>query len=331
MMKKVKKGSAIVALLALVLSTVVIPKAYAAKEIDLTRTGSIDFVLNALAYEEVEGLSIAVDLYKVATVDKVGNYEAVDGYTLGIIDDKTTADDWIKMAEDAMAVIEENDTEATYSGTAEVGFDDLELGLYLVVAANTKSETYEYSFNPYLVSLPNNYYYTNENQNDDWVYDITTSLKPERTDLYGDLVIEKDLLTYNATVGGATFVFQVEATKNYKTSENAADDIKTVYSDVVSISFDAAGKQSVLVENIPAGAEVTVTEVYSGGSYEATGENEYVVTIVADEVVETEAGTVATVTFTNDYSGELNGGSGIVNHFEQGENGWEVTQTYVGN
>ena len=323
MMKKVKKGSAIVALLALVLSTVVIPKAYAAKEVDLSKTSSMEFDLSSVTYEEVKDLSIAVDLYQVATIDKVGNYTAVDGYTLGTIDDKTTADAWIKMAEDAMAVIEENAVAPTATSTVEDGFAGLELGLYLVVANNAQSTTYEYSFTPYLVSLPNNYYYSQGN--DAWVYDVTTSLKPERADLYGDLVITKDLASYNATVGGATFVFQVEATKNYKLSENAADDVKVVYSDVVSITFDAAGNKSVTIDNIPAGAEVTVTEVYSGGSYEAANGTEFTTVIVADEVVEAEKDIVAAVTFTNQYNGKLNGGTGVVNHFEEGENGWTWT------
>lgn len=322
MMKKVKKGSAVVALLALVLSTVVIPKAYAAKEVDLSKTGSVGFDLSSVTYEEVQDLEVAVDLYKIATVDKVGNYTAVEGYTLGTIDDKTTADAWITMAADAMAVIEANEVEPTVSGTVAEGFVGLDLGLYLVVANETQSDTYEYSFTPYLVSLPNNYYYSQGN--DAWVYDVTTSLKPERADLYGDLVITKDLTSYNATVGGATFVFQVEATKNYKLGADAADDVKVVYSDVVSITFDAAGNKSVTINDIPAGAEVTVKEVYSGGSYTAVGETEFTTTIVADEVVSEEV-TVATVTFENQYDGKLNGGSGVVNHFEEGENGWTWT------
>ena len=104
---------------------------------------------------------------------------------------------------------------------------------------------------------------------------------------------------------------------------------------VVSISFDAAGKKQVLVENIPAGAEVTVTEVYSGGSYAPVdGANRFETVIVADEVVEDElrTETVAAVTFENEYDDRLNGGSGVVNHFEEdvineetGLKGWKWT------
>lgn len=345
MMKKVKKGSALIALLALVLSVMVIPKAYAAIEVNTDAKCSLNFELSDVVFDEVKGLDdeIVVNLYKIADMDVVGNYTAVDGFTLGTINDETTAEAWQTMAADAMAVIEDKNITPIATSTVAVGFDDnLAVGLYLVVAENVKSDTYEYSFNPYLVSLPNNYYYSTGN--DSWVYDVTTSLKPERADLYGDLVIEKDLLSYNATVGGATFVFQVEAVKDYKVTDSDASSAigstitasdstgtqKVVYSDVVSITFDAAGKKSVLIENIPAGAEVTVTEVYSGGSYEAAGENEFTTTIIADEVVEAEGRTetVATVTFTNDYSGELNGGSGVVNHFEEnGSGNWTWTSS----
>ena len=319
MMKKVKKGSALVVLLALALSMMIIPKAYAAKEIDTAAKCSLNFELGSVVFEEVKTLQIDVDLYKVADVDRIGNYTAVEGYELGTINSETTAEEWQTMAEAAMTVVLENDMEPTASSTAAEGFDDeLSVGLYLVVVNTAQSETYEYSFTPYLVSLPNNYYYSSGN--DGWTYEVTTSMKPERTDLYGNLVIEKDLTSFNATVGGATFVFQVEATKNYKVSESAADDIKVVYSNVVSLTFEEAGKQSITIENLPAGAIVTVKEVYSGGSYEVVGEDTVETVIVAEE-------DAVIVTFENTYNGKLNGGSGVVNHFEEGEGGWTWTSS----
>ena len=42
---------------------------------------------------------------------------------------------------------------------------------------------------------------------------------------------------------------------------------EVVYSNVESITFTAAGQESVILDRIPAGAQVTVTEVYSGSSY----------------------------------------------------------------
>ena len=342
MMKKVKKVSAFALAFALAFSAMVISKTYAALAVDTNRTDcAIEFNVaknvstGDIVFEELNQLPVEVNLYKVATIDVAGRCTAVEGFeTLGLeeISSETKEAAWweAKALAAKELLTEETVSDKTvtlYNGSAIAW--NLATGMYLVVPEDIKSDTYAYTFKPYLISLPNNYFYATGN--DDWDYSLigndAIGLKPEATDLYGDLVIEKDLLTYNATVGGATFVFQVEAAKDYAA---VGGEVETVYSDVVSITFDAAGKKSVLIENIPAGAEVTVTEVYSGGSYEAAGENEFTTTIIADEVVEAEGRTetVATVTFTNDYSGELNGGSGVVNHFEEnGSGNWTWTSS----
>jgi len=66
-----------------------------------------------------------------------------------------------------------------------------------------ESTIYRYSFQPYLISLPNNNYYKaaeGEEGDDTWIYDLVNNaqgnnaigLKPAKEDLYGSLVIEKD-------------------------------------------------------------------------------------------------------------------------------------------
>lgn len=339
MMKKVKKGSALIALLALVLSVVVIPKAYAALAVDTGRTDcSIELnvaenvTTGDVVFAELGVLPVEVNLYKVATIDVAGRYKAVEGYeSLGVeaVNSETSAADWEAKGLAAKELIKDTAADATVTlangtGTAT----NLATGLYLVVPEAVKSDIFVYEFKPYLVSLPNNYYSPDvANSSDAWVYnlvgDYAIGLKPSYDELYGDLVIEKDLLSYNATVGGATFIFQVEAVKDY-TAVGGEKEVK-VYSDVVSLDFTAAGKQSVTIEDVPAGAEVTVTEVYSGGSYTAAAAEEVKATIVADEVVADEARTetVATVAFANEYNDKLNGGSGIVNHFEENGGKWE--------
>ena len=42
------------------------------------------------------------------------------------------------------------------------------------------------------------------------MYDVSTGLKPEQTPRLGSLTIQKTLTSYNATLGNAAFVFQVE-------------------------------------------------------------------------------------------------------------------------
>ena len=96
---------------------------------------------------------------------------------------------------------------------------------------------------------------------DEWLYDPVIGLKAEREEQYGSLIIEKTLSSYNESLGSVDFVFQVEADKNGE----------AVRSTVERIRFNGAGTQSVVVDRIPVGAQVTVTEVYSGGGIRRKG------------------------------------------------------------
>lgn len=313
MKKRLSKGGAVGLAFAVMLSAFVIPNAYAATAIDVDANCSIAFSIGG-EYEELDTTPVTVDLYKVATVDEVGRYTELDEYgDLGLasVNDKTTAADWEKIAGVAMDIVEKDSTTPTKTITienAEGKAEDLETGMYLVVARTAQAADYEYSFTPYLISLPDNYY-SETNPDDSWIYtDVATGLKAEQTDRYGDLVIDKTLASMNASLGDASFVFQIEAVK-----EN-----KTVYSDAVSITFTAAGEQSLTVEHIPAGAEVTVTEVYSGASYSTASDAVQTTKIVADS-------DEASVSFTNEYDNRNNGGSSVVNHFENNDGNWEWT------
>lgn len=194
----------------------------------------------------------------------------------------------------------------------------MELGLYLVLVEDVVTDSYIYSFNPYLISVPNNYVYTTGS--DAWVYDLTgnnaVGLKPERQGRLGDLEIVKDLIGYNASLGGAYFVYRV----------SVANPDGTTTSNVYKLSFDNTGRQSLLITDLPAGAEVTVTEVYTGASYFLTTDETQKTTITANpnsdwkvtgekEPTEQEPYTPNSVSFTNDYDKRQNGGSGVVNTF----------------
>lgn len=317
-MKKImKKGSALALALALVLSATVLTKVYAAIDIDKGRSCSLNFELDG-QYEDLNGLTIPVHLYKVAEVEETGEYTALTGYEdldLGTISDETTAEEWGKRAEKASELVKaltaqpaaQADILHPGEGSKSWGtISNLTTGMYLVVAEPVQSAEYSYEFTPYLISMPNNYYY--DTQDDSWVYDVTTGLKPSQTARFGDLIINKTLTSFNTSLGSASFIFQVEAEK----------DMKVVYSDVVSITFDGTGTQSVKVENIPAGAEVTVTEVYSGASYQLTSAASQTAVITTD--------TDAQVSFTNEYNNQINGGSSVVNHFIYNEGNWDWEQ-----
>nr|WP_246597669.1 DUF5979 domain-containing protein [Faecalicatena faecalis] len=172
---------------------------------------------------------------------------------------------------------------------------------------------YEYSFTPYFISLPNNLYYSSgEAADDEWIYDAQSVIKVGAEQRFGSLEIVKTLTEYNSTLGPATFVFSIEGVKG-----------TDKYSNVVSLTFSEAGEQSVVVENIPVGMEVTVTEVYSGSSYELTTAASQSTVIAADEAER------AGVAFTNTYNESINGGYGVENQFNHDEDGWHWNQKVI--
>lgn len=329
MMKRIKKGSAWLLALTLVLSSAAIVKVQAANGIDTEKRCSISFQLEGNLNEEfaeLNELTVPVKLYRVADVSSSGVYTALEGFQelkLDEVDSETTAAQWEEKAAKAVEILEESETEAAAETNIEKGSgkaENLETGMYLVAAQETLSNLYAYRFTPYLISLPNNYYSTGEN--DDWVYDVSTGLKPEKEALFGSLVIDKTLTSFNQTLGNATFVFSIEGVK---TGEDGKSE--SVYSDVVSVVFDHAGTKSITVTGIPAGADVTVTEIYSGASYEASGAVSQTVKIAADSREEEgeDAANAVHVSFTNQYNNGLNGGASVVNHFEKTEGGWDWT------
>ncbi len=316
-----QRASACVLVIAIIFSVLILSKVYAAVAVQTDKICTLQIDMRECGFQELHGVSalpIEVSLYKVADIDVSGTYTAVSSFEalsedLEGIDSDMLPEEWKEMAQKAKSQIETKAETATAVGITEHGMtviDNLETGLYLVDAKEVISQDYMYEFTPFLVSLPNNYYYSTNN--DTWVYDLigehAISLKVVREDRLGDLVINKELDVYNGTVGGATFVFGIEATKtDLDVKEGDLDRIKVVYSDVVSMTFTEAGTDSITIKNLPAGAEVTVTEIYSGASYKLTTEPSVTKKIRAGEEAE--------VTFENTYDYRFNGGSGVVNSF----------------
>ena len=169
---------------------------------------------------------------------------------------------------------------------------------------------YEYNFNPGLIALPDNQALHSAGAENKWIYEVKANLKPERSPRYGSLLIQKNLDNYNETMKEVTFVFSIEAV-----DENG----NTVYSNVVSTTHSSAGTKAAIADHIPAGAKVTVTEVYSGAGYRLVSEPQQTAEISADEIV--------TVEFDNTYDHGLNPGYGVTNHFDYDEDeGWQWTQ-----
>lgn len=193
-----------------------------------------------------------------------------------------------------------------------------------VLVSKARTLNYEYYFAPELVSLPGKtvvdengekipVYTTDQGE---WEYNVAVTLKPEFVYRFGSLQIVKNLVSYETAVGmkePVTFVFQVDAV--WGDQENF-DDNELVYSNVVSITFtDPGRKESAVLERIPAGARVRVTEVYSGSSYEVENPVVEGLTITANDVVQAE--------FTNTYNRKNRSGYGINNEFTYNGNGWD--------
>lgn len=301
-----KRYIAGVAALILMLAGIRISSIYAANEIDLSRSCSLTLeVAESGAFaEDLSGIELQVKLYRVADVSVNGTYTSDKKYQSLEIEKLTGEDNLEETSQKAAEIAEGTEADAEFTiaegrGTAE----GLEPGMYLVRVENGITDLYEYSFQPYLIALP-------ENQDGEWQYDVTGGLKPEQNPRYGDLKIRKTLSAYNTSLKEVSFVFQIEG------ADQKGD---IVYSNVVSTTHDGAGTKEILVSHIPAGTTVTVTEVYSGASYRAESSPEQTVVITAEEMVTAE--------FSNTYDDRLVPGYGVTNHFEYDEEeGWQWSQ-----
>ena len=316
MNKRLKQGTTFLLALALAFPLLTLPGARAANAIKTDRKCSVAFNVSGEDNElTADGTNIKVNLYKVADVDVSGNYTATKAFTgLDVssvrADNNDAASKWAERAKKAKEKLSDSVKPVdTVTLTGGIGNKNgLDTGLYLVDTPEVVTTNYTYTFTPYLVSLPTNNYYSSGN--DDWIYDLIATnaigLKPEEHARYGDLVINKTLENHNATTGKkATFVFQIK--------------INNTETRIESLDFEAAGKSSVTITKIPAGAAVIVTEVYSGASYKLTSANDQTATIVATDRGATN--TPASVSFTNDIDDNMNGGYGVKNNFKLNENG----------
>ncbi len=332
MVRKMIKGGALAAACMLLFLAAVPREALGADAIDTSRTDCrMDFSLGSNYAGELNALSVPVTIYKIADVTASGAYKPDEKYEdIGLqnVSSSTTAEQWQAMAEEAArtalpkGVLSEvevskdepkkllvgekpKDLEATTLTGGAGTISNLTTGMYLVAAFAVSSEQYTYYFAPYLVSVPGNDYYTMGS--DSWLYDVTVTLKPASVRRWGYLRIIKNLSTYREG-DTASFIFQVEGTKAADTVQ--AEEYK--YSNVLQYRFDGPGTQNDLLIKLPAGTTGTVTEVGPGAGYRNTGAATQDFTIAAGDE---NSAQVATVTFTNEYDGGMNGGTSVVNKF----------------
>lgn len=306
--------------------------------VDLSRACSVTVSLGSGELSEaLREADLVVDLYRIAGAMSVDGEDAIRfepaaPYAALPISEAESQEDWNALAQQAATLARESDAPQVSEApveTAVTGESGLTPGLYLLLLhgrgeneLGPNGETvayagaYRYLFAPQLISLP-----TREAAEDGavttasgaWIYDVTVYPKPEVELAYSSLLLTKILRNYDAQ-NDALFVFSVEATLNGE----------CVYSDVISLPFYAAGEQSVVIEKLPIGAIVTVSECYCSPGYRLVSEQTLTLTIEADPAA---GGYSNCVQFTNDYVGSLNGLRGIDNHFTFEEDaGWICEQ-----
>jgi hypothetical protein len=325
-----KKKCISVLVLAVAVFAMAFTSAYGASGIELKHAASVTLGVGTESFTELADsmTKITVSLYKVADVKVSGAYTVTGAFAdnaklkseIESVSSTTSSTDWSTYAAEAKTVVDgmtsadkENATKVTITG-GSTKKQEIGVGLYLALVDPVDTETYEYTALPFLIAVPGNNYYSDPDAGDDWIYDVEANIKFEYADLLGNLTIDKTLNTYNASLGTATFVYEVEATKNYRAVGGEQEEV--VYNNVVAIDFTDAGSKGTIITGIPAGAEVTVKEVYSGASYSVERSDSATATIKADDEVE--------VSFTNDYNDSLLYQDTVVNSFSNNEEGdWD--------
>lgn len=319
--------------------------------------GSVDMVMDMARIKggTADG-ELDVHAWKVADMLETGRYELTDEfqsldmegeYSLdgdGWWEMSMSEDGWKNLSAAAMALLYELDEDgspagepripATYDSTIHVAedgtiieaetFSGMDLGLYLVVVDTAQSPGHAYTFTPMIVSLPWSEYQYDGTADDTWQYTREAFLKPAQELRYGSIRITKELTGYNASQGDVTFVFDVVA------RESAEEEAEIVYSNVVSLTFSAAGIQEAVLEHIPAGTVVTVTEVYSGANCQITVSDDGSKSVTA----EGEDGGPITFSFENEYHEDAKSGYGVENRFrydtEQNTYQWTTDRPDIG-
>ena len=150
---------------------------------------TIDF--NDTGYDFLEDGETSVKIYRIASVSKDFKFEILDGYnTLSInLKDINDTESWDSIANTINSyIISENltetDSKSTISGKAT--FNELELGLYLVVPAKVDTTKYLLDYKPYIVNVP----YLEENGT--WNYNVVSRPKPIEPIYYPEYYVIKN-------------------------------------------------------------------------------------------------------------------------------------------
>lgn len=267
------------------------------------------------------GLDAQVNMYRVATATKDSGSDTykydfkVEAFSK--LGEKMAKSDWEGMAAEGAKIVRDRSLTPDAAAPAGQTITGLPDGIYLVLIPDVASAQYSYSFAPQIVSLPGKVgadgkpvYNTSEGRwtNSDPAVPVEIVAKPSMDVRYGRLEINKTVTDFSGE--GDTFVYRIADTQTDGKQFEA----------IAAINYTANGAKPAVIERIPAGMEVTVTEVNTGARYQVVSEASQTVTIVG--------GGVTPVSFENEPNGSAKGGHGIENHFvfDQNRNGgdWQL-------
>ncbi len=284
--------------------------------------------------------TICFDLYRIANITENGfAFQATEKYAAleeelskaSMLPNSDSAPDWQALAQQAftLAVGGEGTVVNTPSGADYTGLsldvkNSVSKGLYLLVARETLEnrtivKSVSYTILPQIICVPTKLSADGSAAvstlaEGEWVYDQQIVLKMSVEPASGAIRIDKTLTGHTGDEE-VLCVFRVDA--YYPSPE-------ILYSsEVYSVVFDASGSKSLLIEGLPIGAVVHVTEVYSGANYTSSVPAPGFLDVTVRE------GETASVAFTNTRDNERSGG-GITNHFtyhvKDGGGTWDWTQ-----
>lgn len=281
------------------------------------------------------------------------NVPGIDLSTYDELKKMDSAKKWEDFSQKLTAIVKEKKP-AAYQLTYNRKSEDLDHGLYLILAHGDMSDyfvseevsdstpedpthkttklftvfdtdTHRYMFTPILIAVPNtegdNLTPTTTDKTP-WILDLNVYLKPEEKPLYGNLKINKilDPLDDRMDNGKVTPMTAVFTITGWKTDAEGKKTGNPAYHNVASITVPNA--TSVIVEHIPVGTWIEVTETYTGSGYEnvsgpvygGDADDHVIIENPSDKDPEKDA-SISVVSFTDTYSNELKKGYGVMNSF----------------
>lgn len=318
----------------------VVPSVSRSLAVDLDKECSLSFEMLPEYESDLASVNMKVDLYKVASAIEDPNFdsysfEATSSFaSLAPSLQNISAVDYSALSQQAaQIVVEENISPISVVSVTETA--SLEPGLYLTmphradvslsdsidrimvgdgtynVISFVNSPLYKYEFNPSLVALPSRMSEGSNNTSNtvDWQFDFEMLLKASRSYREdGSLIINKSVDQYGGS-GQQMFVFEITV------SPLEGDAYTRMESIVLEEGSTTA---SVTMDHIPAGATVSVREVYTGTNYIYVSGN-------GSETLD-DADVVLTFDFENQLMENHKHGSSVNNRYTYSEDGRQVRQ-----